>query len=581
MIKRFILLVVCFTLVFAVFLPQDIGVAANGTVTIAESPVNIRNGPGLSYQLVKQVKKGEKFTIIKEKDDWIQIQLSTAKTGWVANWVVTKSPNGTTTSSSSNSKNMSATANTNQLRVRSGPGTSFRITGYLNKGQAVSVLDENENWLKISASFGEGWVAREFMDLKSNSTNSKEDNNNNNNKSIDKGIVTDTLNIRDEPSTKGSIIGKLSKGTTVSIYSKKNNWLEIKYSDQSAWVSSEFVQIGTQSRPSKTTGIIGKVTASSLSVRDGSSLNSKIIGSVSKGQEFAILDEVNNWIKIEYKSGKTGWAAGWYFNKDKEKSSKIAKDSKVTILHNGTNIRKDPTVQSTVLQRVNEGESFHIISVENDWYEIKLSNGSNGYIAGWLVTTNGTGPGIDKQGSEGYLKYKTIVIDPGHGGVDNGATGSSGTLEKELTLRTAQLLSDKLKAAGANVFLTRSNDSYLPLPSRVRLASIHQADAFLSLHYDSNLDRSVRGMTGYYYHSYQKKLAEYVYNSTNSQTKLKSRGVRSGDYHVVRENQRQAVLMELGYLSNSAEEMTLTSGQFQENAATGIYNGLARYFKEN
>jgi N-acetylmuramoyl-L-alanine amidase len=579
MIKRFIQLLVCFTLVFAVFLPQDIGVAANGSVTIAESTVNIRNGPGLSYQLVKQVKKGEKFTIIKEKDDWIQIQLSGAKTGWVANWVVTQSSNRTTTSSSSNSKNMSASANTDQLRVRSGPGTSFRIIGYLNKGQAVSVLDENENWLKVSASFGEGWVAREFMDLKSNSTNSKEDNNNNN-KSIDKGIVIDTLNIRNEPSTKGTIIGKLSKGTTVSIYSKKNNWLEIKYSGQSAWVSSEFVQIGTQSQPSKTTGIIGTVTASSLSVRDGSSLNSKIIGSVSKGQEFAILDEVNDWVKIEYKSGKIGWAAGWYFNKDKEKSSQIDKDSKVTILHNGTNIRKDPTVQSTVLQRANEGESFHIVSVENDWYEIKLSNGTTGYIAGWLVTTNGTGPGIDKQGAEGYLKYKTIVIDPGHGGVDNGATGSSGTLEKELTLRTAQLLSDKLKAAGANVFLTRSNDSYLPLPSRVRLASIHQADAFLSLHYDSNLDRSVRGMTGYYYHSYQKKLAEYVYNSTNSQTKLKSRGVRSGDYHVVRENQRHAVLMELGYLSNSAEETTLTSGQFQENAATGIYNGLARYFKE-
>ncbi|NWQ40147.1 SH3 domain-containing protein [Bacillus sp. EB106-08-02-XG196] len=577
MIKRFILVLVCFTLVFAVFLPQDIGVAANGTVTIAESTVNVRNGPGLSYQLVKQVAKGEKFTIIKEKDGWIQIQLSTVKTGWVANWVVTKSSDRTSTSRSSNSKKGSAEANTNQLRVRSGPGTSFRIIGYLNKGQAVSVLDENENWLKISASFGEGWVAREYMDLKGNSTNSKE---NNNNKSIDKGIVTDTLNIRIEPSTKGNVIGKLSKGTTLSIYSKKNNWLEIKYDGQSAWVSSDFVQIGEKSQPSKPNGIIGTVTASSLSVRDDSSLNSKIVGSVSKGQEFAILDEVNNWVKIEYKSGKTGWAAGWYFNKDKAKSSQIAKDSKVTILHNGTNIRKDSTVQSTVLQRANEGDSFHIVSVENDWYEIKLSNGKNGYIAGWVVTTNGTGPSIDKQGAEGYLKYKTIVIDPGHGGIDNGATGSNGTLEKELTLRTAQLLSDKLKAAGANVFLTRSNDSYLPLPSRVRLASIHQADAFLSLHYDSNLDRSVRGMTGYYYHSYQKKLAEYVYNSTNAETRLKSRGVRSGDYHVVRENQRHAVLMELGYLSNSAEEMTLTSGQFQESASTGIYNGLARYFKE-
>lgn len=567
-------------LIFAVFLPQDIGVAANGSVTIAEDTVNIRSGPSLSYQLVKQGKKGEKFTIIKEKGDWIQIQLSAAKTGWVANWVVTKSSNGTTTTSTTNSKKMSAEANTDQLRVRSGPGTSFRIIGYLNKGQAVSVLDENENWLKISATFGEGWVAREFIDTKNNNNNNNNDSKEeDNNKSIGTGIVTETLNIRNEPSTTGTLIGKLTKGTSITIYSKKNNWLEINYSNQRAWVSSDYVQIGDKDKPSTSNGAIGTVTASNLSVRSDTSLNSDIIGSVSKGQKFTILDEVSNWVKIEYQPGKIGWAAGWYFTREKG-NSELAKDSKVTILHNGTNIRKDPNVQSNVLKRANEGETYPIKAVEDDWYEITLPNGTNGYIAGWLVTTNGTGPGIDKKGAEGYLRSKTIVIDPGHGGIDTGATGASGTLEKELTLRTAQLLSDKLKAAGANVFLTRSNDSYLPLPSRVRLASVHQSDAFISLHYDSNLDRSIKGMTGYYYHSYQKELAEYVYNATNSQTRLKSRGVRSGDYHVLRENQRQAVLMELGYLSNSAEEMTLKSGQFQENAATGLYNGLARYFKE-
>ncbi|MEH7251822.1 SH3 domain-containing protein [Neobacillus niacini] len=573
MLRKFILLLVSFTLIFAVFLPQDIG-AANDSVTIAEETVNIRNGPSLSYQLVKQVKKGEKFTILKEKGDWIQIQLSATKTGWVANWVVTKSSKGTTMPSID--KKTTAEANTDQLRVRSGPGSSFRIIGYLNKGQAVTVLEDNENWLKVTAAFGEGWVAREYIDVKNTTSNpSKKEN------SIGNGIVTDTLNIRSEPSETGTVIGKLTKGSTIRIFSKKSNWLEIEYANQKAWVSADYVQMGTESQPPKTEQeSIGTVTASNLSVRSDSSLNSKIIGSVSKGQKFTILAEVNNWVKIEYQAGKIGWAAGWYFNRDKTSPKQLAKDSKVTILHNGTNIRKDPNTQSNVLQRANEGDSFPVKSVTNDWYEITLPNGTNGFIAGWLVTTNGAGPEIGKQGAEGYLRYKTIVIDPGHGGIDNGATGTSGTLEKELTLRTAHLLTDKLKAAGANVFLTRSNDSFLPLPSRVRMASVHQSDAFISLHYDSNIDRNVRGMTGYYFHSFQKKLAEAVYYSTNAQTKLKSRGVRSGDYHVIRENQRHAVLMELGYLSNPAEEMTLTSGQFQESVATGLFNGLARYFKE-
>jgi N-acetylmuramoyl-L-alanine amidase len=581
MFKKLSLLLLCFTLFFGAFLPHEKSLAANSTLTIAADTVNVRKGPSLSYQLVKQVKKGDTFTILQEKGDWIEIQLSAGKSGWVANWLGAKT-NGDQSTATSIGKKTTAEANTDQLRVRSGPGTSFRIVGYLNKGQAVTILETNENWVKVSAAFGEGWVAREYIDSKKNN-----DTTNIESKSIGTGIVNELLNVRNEPSTSSTVIGKLSKGMSVTVLSQKNNWLEITFDNQKAWVSSEYVQIGSQNETHVTDkdGAIGTVTASKLSVRSSSSLNSSIVGSVSKGQRFTILEEENNWVKIEFKSGKYGWAAGWYFSKDKESvketTAQVEKNSKITILHNGTNIRKGPTVEADVVARANGGESFPIKNVENDWYEITLANGASGFIAGWLVTTNGSAPGIEKQGAEGHLKYKTIVLDPGHGGIDSGATGASGTLEKELTLRTARLLYDKLRAAGANVILTRSSDSFLPLPSRVRAASVHQADAFVSLHYDSNLNRSVRGMTGYYYHPYQKELAEYLYNATNTQTRLKSRGVRSGDFHVIRENGQKSVLMELGYLSNPEEEMTLNSGQFQENAATGLFNGLARYFKEN
>lgn len=576
MIKRFSLILLCFTLVFGAFLPLDRGIAANETITIAADSVNIRKGPSLSYPLVKQVKKGDRFTIVKEKDDWIEIELSSGKTGWVANWLVKKSSSGSSTVSSN--KN-AAEANTDQLRVRSGPGTSFRVIGYLNKGQAVTILEENETWLKISASFGEGWVAKQYISFKAGKTEPKEENKT---ESGDKGVVTDLLNVRKEPSTSGTVLGKISKGTTVTIYSKKNNWLEIKFNNQSGWVSAEYVQIGgkTETQTSKANGTIGTVTASNLNVRKDNSQNSSIIGSVSKGESYTILEEVNNWVKIEIQPGKFGWAAGWYFKRDKEITKQPAKESTITVLHDGTNIRKNATVQSDVVIRANEGETYPVKSISNDWYEIALPNGSSGFIAGWIVSTNDSEKRIEKQGADDYLQSKTIVIDPGHGGVDDGASGRSGTIEKELTLRTAKLLYDKLKASGANVFLTRSNDTFVSLPSRVRMASIHGADAFISLHYDSSIDRSVRGMTGYYYHSYQKSLATYVFNATNAQTRLKSRGVRSGDFHVVRENPQKAVLMELGYLSNSAEEMTLKSSQYQENAATGLYNGLALYFKE-
>ncbi|MFK9091335.1 SH3 domain-containing protein [Bacillus salipaludis] len=591
MFKKFILLLLSIILVFGTFLPQGKSIAASGSLTISSDTVNVRGGPSLSYPLVKIAKRGEKYSIVKEKGDWVEIQLSLGKTGWVVNWLVTKDnePKKTAAASSGGSKNTIAKANTDQLRVRSGPGTSFQIVGFLTKGQEVTVLDQNENWYKITSSFGEGWVVRDYLELKTDKQENKQTPAPSKN-TTDTGMVNgDTLNVRREPSASSPIIGKLAKGTSVTIYSKQNNWLEIGFSNLKGWANAEF--INTETGASKDTptpkkelsGINGTITAGSLSVRSGSSMDSNIIGTVTMGQSFAILEENNNWVKIEFKNGSFGWVAGWYLDKTtgKSQSGQAQKESKITILHNGTNIRKEADGQSDVVVLANEGEVFPVKRIVNDWYEVILKDGETGYVAGWIVSINGTNSQIQKSGAESYLKNKTIVLDPGHGGVDNGTTGASGTLEKELTLRTARLLYDKLRAAGANVYLTRNNDSFIPLPSRVSAAESYNADAFVSIHYDSSLDQSTRGMTGYYYHIYQKSLADTLFASTVGQTKLNDRGVRIGDFHVIRENNRKAVLMELGYLSNPEEEMTLNSSGFQENAASGLYNGLARFFKAN
>ncbi|MEH7300237.1 SH3 domain-containing protein [Neobacillus drentensis] len=586
MVKKFSFLLLSIILIFGAFLPQGKSSAATGTVTVSSDSVNVRGGPGLSYPLVKVAKRGEKYSIVKEKGDWIEVELSFGNTGWVVNWLVTKEnmPKPSSTTTSSGSKGTIAKANTDQLRIRSGPGTSFRIVGFLNRGQEVSILDQNENWYKVSSSFGEGWVTRDFLVLKTEPADKPKATST----QTSSGIVNaDTLNIRKESSATGTVIGKLTKGTIVSIYSKEKNWLEIGFANLKGWVSAEFVdtdgKAGKDTSKNEPIGMNGTVTANSLSVRSGSSLNAVIIGTVTGGQSFPILEENNNWAKIEYKSGKFGWVAGWYLEKSKAstQSGQAVKDRNVTILHNGTNIRASANVQADVIERANEGTNYPVQNVVNDWYEVKLKNGKTGFVAGWIVSINNSKTQIEKSGGEGYLKNKTIVLDPGHGGGDNGTTGASGTLEKELTLRTARLLYDKLRAAGADVYLTRNSDSFIPLPSRVSTAQSYNADAFISLHYDSNLDRSVRGMTGYYYHNYQKSLADTLYASTVAQTKLKDRGVRFGDFHVVRENNQKAVLMELGYLSNPEEEMTVKSGVFQENAASGLFNGLARFFKGN
>ncbi|MBU8879517.1 SH3 domain-containing protein [Bacillus sp. FJAT-29790] len=584
--KKHAVLLFCLILLMGTGIPITKANAAGASVKIGTDNLNIRGGPGLSYPIVAKAKKGELYPMLAEEKDWIEIQLGNGQKGWVANWLVSKANSQQNSTPNIQSTNTSAIVTTDGLRVRKGPNTSFQVIGTIQKGKSFSILTVNGNWIQLKTPYGDGWVSRDYVRIQDNSANSEAANGQHGK------ITANSLNIRTSPSLNGNVIGKLHAGETVKIISQNREWTEISHSGKRAWISSQYVQIEKNHSESpihvqnpgqsSVSGNMGIVTATSLTVRNTGSLNGKAIGSVSKGQGFKILEEVNNWVKVEYKPGSFGWIAGWYLDQSNVKSSapteQTVKGSSVKIIHDGTNIRKSPNAQSQVVQRANQGESFNILSVQKDWYEIRLSNGESGFVAGWIVSVNGSAPQIEKLGSGMHLKNKKIVLDPGHGGRDNGTTGAGGTLEKTLTLRTAQVLYDKLKASGANVILTRNNDTYIPLSSRVYTSHYHNADAFISIHYDSNPDRSVKGMTTYYFHSYQKNLAADVHYSVTSKTNLKDRSYRFGDYYVLRENKRSAILLELGYLSNPAEEMLLTTGQYQESVATGIFQGLAKHF---
>lgn len=566
--------------------------AVSGTVAINSDLINVREGPGLSYKVVSKVKKGDQLKLLKEEGDWLYVQVSPGKTGWVANWLVTKNINPTITSGNSTN----ATVSTNGLRLRSGPGTSYSVVTTLTTGEQVTIFQTDGDWVKVDTKNGQGWVAREFLKIDASAQPSTKKNGTS---TTQKGtILTDSLNVRSTPSTQGSIVGKLNKGDTIQIVSTQNQWIEIEYQGNKAWISEEYVQIEsddsnkvnnpiqeetTQPKKKNPSGIYGTVTANKINVRQSGSLNAKVIGTVSKGQSFKIVEEINSWAKVEIKSGTYGWIASWYLDKAYPKSASSKEQiqkSTITILHDGTNIRTGPNTNTTISKIASSGETFPVVSLKDQWYEIKLENGNSGYVAGWIVSVNGPAPQVEKPGASSYLKNKTIVIDPGHGGRDNGTTGVKGTIEKSLTLQTATLLYEKLKGTGAKVILTRNSDSYLSLNSRVSMSNYHNADAFISIHYDSIGDSSVKGMTSYYYHSYQKSLATHIHNQTVSQAKLNNRNVRFGDYYVLRENSRSSVLLELGYLSNPSEESLVTSSQYQERATEGIYQGLVTYFKE-
>jgi N-acetylmuramoyl-L-alanine amidase len=579
LIKKFLYsFIVSFLLMSSMpVLNAEKAIAQEKAIIINTESLNVRNGPGLSFSVAKQVRKGDEFQVVSSEKDWYEIKLSSSKTGWVANWLVTLK---------AGSSAKKGTVTEDGLRVRDGAGTNYSVVATLNNGEEVSITEEQGKWYKISAGLIAGWVHKDYIAGDAPDTQDSE--------TVGTvqpenwtGISTDnSLNVRNSPGLYGSILGKLNKGDKVSVTGSVSGWFRIGFGGIEGWVSSQYIEKpSSASKPPANQVSYGKVIINSLNIRENANLNGKVVGSVKQGEVYEILEEKNNWYKLSLKGGKTGWAAGWYMEKTvaekPQKQQSTGKAEEVQILYNGTNLRSSASTNSAIVARASSGETFPIKKKSGEWYEVSLSNGQSGFVAGWIVSVSGSqnSETVNKPKSGG-LKGKSIVIDPGHGGRDSGTIGYRGTLEKELTLSTSQILYDLLKNAGANVILTRNDDSYSSLSTRVALAHYHDSDAFVSIHYDSINDSSIKGYTAYYYHHYQKELSQTVLDSLSKSLSSRNRGLKQGDYYVIRENKQPAVLLELGYLSNPSEEAMTSTHSFQDMAARSIYNGLDAYFSE-
>jgi N-acetylmuramoyl-L-alanine amidase len=215
----------------------------------------------------------------------------------------------------------------------------------------------------------------------------------------------------------------------------------------------------------------------------------------------------------------------------------------------------------------------------------------------------------------------TIVIDPGHGGIDGGAEGRSGTVEKDITLTFATELRDKLLADGRyNVFMTREKDEFLRLDERVKIAREHEADLFISIHADTIRLKGIRGATVYTVsekasdaeaqaladrenlsdqlagieieeenhqvadilvdlikretHSFSMRFARSLVGELSTTVGLINNPHRFAGFRVLKAPDVPSVLLELGYLSNSKDEEQLKSSEWRGKAAASISKAI-------
>lgn len=125
--------------------------------------------------------------------------------------------------------------------------------------------------------------------------------------------------------------------------------------------------------------------------------------------------------------------------------------------------------------------------------------------------------------------------------------------------------------------LTRSNDTFLELKERAAMANNLKADIFISVHANSSGSSSASGTETYYQREASKALANVMHKYLVQATGLSDRGVRYGNFHVIRETKMPAVLLEVGYLSNKKDEALLFTDALQNKVAASIVSGIKEY----
>ncbi|MBQ7034858.1 MAG: family 10 glycosylhydrolase [Clostridia bacterium] len=217
---------------------------------------------------------------------------------------------------------------------------------------------------------------------------------------------------------------------------------------------------------------------------------------------------------------------------------------------------------------------------------LRFSSKNGGKLAGYEIFPHKDGVTVYLRFHSEGLRGKKILLDAGHGGIDSGALGPGGSkypAESELNLILAEYVRQELVRAGANVCMTRAEDTALTLEQRVEKSRVEAPDIFLSIHHNSteqtaNFNAVSGGLTLYsspLAEGLTQKIAENLWDGVGEKA---GSTYRKQSLHVCRQTRCPAVLVEAGYLCNPLEYERLCQEGVARKIAKNIVLGLEDYF---
>ena len=311
-----------------------------------------------------------------------------------------------------------------------------------------------------------------------------------------------------------------------------------------------------------------------------------------KDIQMKVVGEFGNYYKVQLSRDDFAWLSKYYANKLDTNDLNIQRIIALDYHEDSTKRIYEIKLSDKVPYTLSESDGLDLVvyNVKDcpyNKYEFHIANSGKlfGYKSYYtddnrLIIEVKKFPDINKSTP---LKGLKISIDAGHGGTELGAIGCLNDNEKDVNLEISKILKEKLETNGANVIMTREDDSFVGLNDRVEIANKNNAQIFISIHNNALPDSAAHlkstGSETYYFYQQSKELAKDVVEALAKETGFKNNGAKAQSFAVVRNTNCPAILVEVGYIINPEDNAKLIDKDYQNKIAEAILHGLENYLK--
>ena len=396
------------------------GSTSNGEERSAKTTeyVNFRSGPGTNYNSKGVIALGTTVTVTDTSNaQWYAVRLSNGSTGYIfaeyISFTGSNTPSATAAPTQAPSNGSEQTAKTTEyVNFRSGPGTNYSSKGVIALGTTVTVTDtSNSEWYAVRLSNGStGYIFAQYLKLNSSSSATATPAPSG---SEQTAKTTEYVNFRSGPGTNYSSKGVIASGTTVTVTDRSNSeWYAVRLSNGSTgYIFAQYLKVtGTSSAtptptqaPSNDGTVQAKLTAD-VNLRRGAGTNYGVIKVIGTSTTVTVTDASNSqWYKVKLSDGTEGYLFSEYLkvtSGDINSAKPSATPTPTPAPSNGTvqakttsdlNVRKGPGTSYGIIKVIDMNVTVTVTEATNSsWYKVKLSDGTEGYLAAqYLKITSG------------------------------------------------------------------------------------------------------------------------------------------------------------------------------------------------